>query len=72
MVSALYNACSFVTLSNILRDLIPANHYTERQYMNVVYIDDEPDSSRLAAPDWRIWSQLQIQIFQSGAGTTSL
>ena len=38
MVSALYNACSFVTLSNILRDLIPANHYTERQYMNVVYI----------------------------------
>jgi hypothetical protein len=34
-------------------------------------LDDEPDSSRLAAPDWRIWSQLQIQ-FQSGAGTTSL
>jgi hypothetical protein len=33
--------------------------------------NDEPDSSRLAAPDWRIWSQLQIQ-FQSGAGTTSL
>ena len=33
--------------------------------------NDEPDSSRLAAPDWRIWSQLQIQ-FQYGAGTTSL
>ena len=32
---------------------------------------DEPDSSRLVAPDWRIWSQLQIQ-FQYGAGTTSL
>jgi hypothetical protein len=30
---------------------------------------DEPDSSRLAAPDWRIWSQLQIQ-FQSGADSS--
>jgi hypothetical protein len=37
----------------------------------VVDDDDEPDSSRLAAPYWRIWSQLQIK-FQSGAGTTSL